>query len=231
MMNGKWKVFGYSSIGKYHIENNMPNQDSFYYKIRNNLISVAVADGLGSRKYSHLGSSLLTKNVVKLSRLFYGNKILFEKKLKNIFIKEIKRLNVNTNDALSTLMFAIIKNGKIYIAKIGDGDIIILGKDNFVIEENKTFGNITNPFGYEKLSWYVFDEKDIDFIFLATDGLSDDLKDKINFAKAFKKFFEKLPKYKLFRESEKMLKNWNVKGSVDDKTFACLIKEKDEKIY
>jgi len=230
-MNGKWKVFGYSLIGKYHIENNMPNQDSFFYKVHNNLISAAVADGLGSRRYSHLGSFLLTKNVVKLSRLFYGNKILFEKKLKDIFIEGIKKLNVNMNDALSTLMFAIIKNGKIYIAKIGDGDIIILGKDNFVIEENKNFGNITNPYGYKNLNWYEFNEKEVDFIFLATDGISDDLLDKLGFAKAFKEYFEKLPKYKLLKESEKMLKNWNVKGSVDDKTFVCLIKEKDEKIY
>jgi serine/threonine protein phosphatase PrpC len=231
MMNGNWKVFGYSLIGRYHKNNNFPNQDSFYYKISNNFISAAIADGLGSKKYSHIGSSLLTKNVIKLSRNFYGNKVLFEKRLTEKLNRKLNILQLNKNNALSTLMFVIIKNNKIYIAKIGDGSIIILGEKNLIIEEDKNFVNITIPFGYEKLKWYVFNEKDINFIFLATDGISDDIYDKIGFAKEFRKYFKKLSKYKLFKESKEMLENWNVKGSVDDKTFVCLMKEENEKIY
>jgi len=228
-MNGKgWRIFGASMIGSYHIKNNLPNQDSFY--ISNKLLSVAVADGLGSKRFSHYGSKYLAKFAVRLSRLFYKNQKAFEEKLSDLWITKLKKQQINYEDASSTLMLVFIKNKKIYIAKIGDGAIIILGKKNIVVEEgNKIFSNATTPFGYDRLKWSIFDEKDIDFIFISTDGISDDIEDKIGFAKYFKKYFLKLPKYRYSSEGKEILKNWRVKGSSDDKTFVAMIKDKNGK--
>jgi len=226
-MNGKiWRVFGASVIGSYHIQNNLPNQDSFY--ISNKLLSMAVSDGLGSKKFSHFGSKYLVEYAVKTSRLFYKNQKAFEKKLYHLWITKLKKEKIDYKDASSTLMLVFIKNKKIYIAKIGDGAIIILGKKNKIIDEkNKQFSNTTTPFGYDRLKWNIFDEKDIDFIFISTDGISDDIKDKIGFAKYFKKYFLRLPKYRYNLEAIKLLKNWKVKGSSDDKTFVAIMKDKN----
>ncbi len=224
-MNGDhWLIFGATQIGSYHVKNNIPNQDSFY--ISKQLLSIGVADGLGSKKYSHYGSKYLVKYAVQLSRFFYGNKRSFENKLNILWINRLRKLNIDFKDASTTLMLIIIKNRKIYIAKIGDGSIIILGKENKIIDENdKVFSNSTVPFGYAELKWIVLNEKDVDLIFISTDGISDDIKDKIGFAQYFKKYFSKLPKYKHEIEAKKLLKNWKVKGSSDDKTFVAMIKE------
>jgi len=115
-MNGKgWRIFGASVIGSYHIQNNLQNQDSFY--ISNKLLSVAVSDGLGSKKFSHYGSKYLVKYAVKLSRLLYKNKKAFEKKLYHLWITKLKEQQINYKDASSTLMLVFIKKIKRYISQ------------------------------------------------------------------------------------------------------------------
>ena len=87
------------------------------------------------------------------------------------------------------------------------------------------FVNFTSTFARERLKWYVFDEKDIDFIFLATDGISDDITKKVEFTKKFRNHFIKLPKHKQFKQLKNMLQNWVVKGSNDDKSVLYFYKE------
>ena len=223
-MSGKWKVIGVSEIGKYHIYENMPNQDSIFYKKFNNSIIGAIADGVGSKIHSDKGSSILTKEAVLFANRFYNNKVYFENRLKKKVIKKLYPINLN--DALSTFMLVIIKKNKIYIAKVGDGIVVVLGKNSYILEEeNKLFVNFTSTFARERLKWYVFDEKDIDFIFLATDGISDDITKKVEFTKKFRNHFIKLPKHKQLKQLKNMLQNWVVKGSNDDKSVLYFYKE------
>jgi len=210
------KIVGGSEIGLYHLQSNTPNQDSFNYEIYNNIVVGAVADGMGSRKFSQIGSKALTKLVVKLAKNF-NNKKRFEKKLLTQYKQKIKPYKVD--DCLSTLMFVIIKNNKVYIAKVGDGAVVVIGKKDKIIEEkDKLFGNFTTAFSIDKLNWYQFRKNEIDTLFLATDGISDDIEKKIEFVRDFKNYFCKNKK----RDITTLLKNWPVKGSIDDKTLLCI---------
>jgi len=215
-MNGKYKIIALSQIGKFHIKNNLSNQDAFKYKIYKDLVVGVVSDGMGSKKYSQIGSKTLTNIVIKEATRFYNKKI-FEKRILTLYKQKIKPISFN--DTLSTLLFVIIKDKKTYIAKIGDGMIVGIGKKNIIIEEDKNFANITTAFGIDKLKWWEFDFE-FDTLFLATDGISDDIEDKKNFVIDFSKYFFKYPKRK--KELKNLLLNWPVKGSNDDKTLLCI---------
>ena len=221
-MNGNYKIIAQTQIGPYHIKNNIPNQDSFAFKIYKSLDLVvgAVSDGMGSRKYSHIGSKELTKLVVKQARLFYSKK-RFEKKLLKQWLLNIRPYK--QNETLSTLMCVIIKNNKIYIAKVGDGTIVILGKKDKILDDDKYFANLTTAFSLEKLQWWEFEKNEVDTIFLATDGISDDIDNKFKFVKDFTNYFFK---YNRNKELKNILKNWPVKGHSDDKTLMCIKNEK-----
>jgi len=217
MMSGRYKVLAISKIGKLHTKQNISNQDAVNYKVYNKLVVGAVSDGMGSRKFSQIGSKVLTSIVVKEAKRFYGNKISFEKKILKLYKQKIRPLKID--DTLSTLLFVIIKNNKTYIAKVGDGMIVGIGKENIVIDDDKNFSNLTTAFSIDRLKWWEFDFE-FDTIFLATDGISDDIEDKLKFVKSFSKYFFKYPKRK--QELKYMLLNWPVKGSNDDKTLLCI---------
>jgi len=216
-MRGRYKILAISEVGRLHIHQNIPNQDAFNYKVYDKLIVGAVSDGMGSKKFSQIGSRILTSIVVKEAKTFYKNKVLFEKRLLKLYKQKIKPLKIE--DTLSTLLFVIIKNNKTYIAKVGDGMVVGVGKENIIIDDDKGFSNLTTTFSVDRLKWWEFDFE-FDTIFLATDGISDDIKDKLNFVKNFSEYFFKYPNRK--QQLKHMLLNWPVKGSNDDKTLLCI---------
>ena len=229
-MNGKWKGWGVSEIGPYHIKNGIPNQDSFLFKKFNWGVVGVVCDGLGSKRYSHIGSKQLCQAVVQSVKIFDFNKDL---KLFNDILKYIWKMNIYPlmeNEALSTVLFVVIKNNKVYIANSGDGGIIILGKKDVVLNNDGIFSNVTSPFGYEKLNWKIYEEKDIEAILLCTDGVYDDLKKEkiVEFTRNYINYYKNLFPVKRAKDIKNMLRNWPVKGHSDDKTILALYKEKNE---
>jgi len=233
-MNGnKWKGWGISEIGPLHIKENIPNQDAYIVKKYKWGIVGVVCDGLGSKKYSHIGSNALVKSVVEASKLFDFENVnikLFEPLLKSLW--DISIFPHNSNETATTLLFSIIKNNKIYVGKIGDGAIAIFGKKSFILDEKKTsFTNYTTPFGRDsKIEWYIFDEVEIDYIVICSDGISEDLKkDKLlDFFKNYVESYKNIQPNKRIYEIKQWLKNWPVKGHSDDKTIVSLIKVKNE---
>ena len=233
MMSGKqWKGWGVSQIGPLHIKENMPNQDSYIVKQYSWGIVGVVCDGLGSKKYSHIGSQELVNAVVQTAKIFDFKKDinLFEPLLKSLW--DINISPYSQNDTSTTLLFTIVKHKKVYIGRVGDGAIAIFGKNNLLVEEDKDmFTNYTVPFGRdEKISWYIFDEDAVNYIVMCSDGISEDIqKDKIldffeNYVTNYKSIFPRK------RNSEIMqwLTSWPVKGHSDDKTIVALLKEKNE---
>jgi len=63
MSGSIWKGWGITEIGPLHIKENIPNQDSFIVKNYSWGIVGVVCDGLGSKKYSHIGSQALVKAI------------------------------------------------------------------------------------------------------------------------------------------------------------------------
>ena len=233
MMNGKeWQGWGVSEIGPLHIKENIPNQDSFIVKKYSWGIVGVVCDGLGSKKYSHIGSKSLVNAVVKAAKIFDFEKDiqLFEPLLKSLW--NINISPYNQNETSTTLLFTIIKNNNIYIGRVGDGAIAIFGKNSLLLEEDKSmFTNYTVPFGRdEKIQWYIFNSDEIDYIILSSDGISEDLKKEklLDFFKNYMDNYKNMQANKRVYEIKQWLKKWPVKGHTDDKTIVALRKVEDE---
>lgn len=60
-----WKAIARSSIGTSHQKHQMPCQDYGGYKILNDVIVGAIADGAGSAKYADIGAKLAVKTVLE----------------------------------------------------------------------------------------------------------------------------------------------------------------------
>jgi len=233
MMNGnQWKGWGVSEIGPLHIKENIPNQDAYIVKKYSWGIVGVVCDGLGSKKYSHIGSKSLVNAVLKTAQLFDFEKDvkLFEPLLKSLW--NINIFPYKEKETSTTLLFTIIKNNKIYIGRVGDGSIAIFGKDALLVEEDKDmFTNYTTPFGRDdKIEWNIFDLEDISYVVMCSDGISEDLKkDKLlDFFKNYTLTYKDMQVNKRVYEIKQWLKNWPVKGHSDDKTIVALTKVENE---
>lgn len=229
-MDGKnWSGWGVSEIGPLHIKDNILNQDSFIVKRFSWGIVGVVCDGLGSKQYSHIGSKALVDAIIKAAQLFDFKKDiqLFEPLVKSLW--DINIFPYAQNETSTTLLFSIVKNKKIYIGRVGDGAIAILGKESFLLEEDKNmFTNYTIPFGRsEKIQWYIFNDSEIDSIVMCSDGISEDLKkDKLlDFFQNYIENYKDIQSNKRVYEIKQWLKNWPVRGHSDDKTIVALVKD------
>ena len=232
-MNGNiWSGWGVSEIGPLHIKENIPNQDSFIVKKYSWGIVGVVCDGLGSKKYSHIGSKSLVNAITKAAQLFDFEKDinLFEPLVKSLW--DINIFPYTHNETSTTLLFSIVKNNKVYIGRVGDGAIVVFGKESLLLEEDKDmFTNYTTPFGRDqKIQWYIFDDSEIDSIVMCSDGISEDLKkDKLfDFFKNYTDNYKNMQPNKRVYEIKQWLKNWPVKGHSDDKTIVSLVKANNE---
>ena len=61
-----WQVYGASSIGKSHIDSNLPNQDSIYLQKNQYGIAAVVCDGAGSAKFSQAGAAFFSQSIGKM---------------------------------------------------------------------------------------------------------------------------------------------------------------------
>lgn len=61
-----WQVYGASSIGKSHIDSNLPNQDSIYLQKTEYGIAAVVCDGAGSAKFSQAGAAFFSHSIGKM---------------------------------------------------------------------------------------------------------------------------------------------------------------------
>ena len=65
-VQSSWQVYGASSIGKSHIDSNLPNQDSIYLQKTENGIAAVVCDGAGSAKFSQAGAAFFSQSIGKM---------------------------------------------------------------------------------------------------------------------------------------------------------------------
>ena len=65
-VQSSWQVYGASSIGKSHIDSNLPNQDSIYLQKTQDGIAAVVCDGAGSAKFSQAGAAFFSQSIGKM---------------------------------------------------------------------------------------------------------------------------------------------------------------------
>ena len=137
MIIGHYKQCSLELIGKDHVQSGLPCQDKTAFAMKDGVRVIALADGAGSKKDSHLGAEITTNIVVKmLANNFddYFTLLEDEPDRANVLGKEIikevyKGLNkkVTDNQAISiiemscTLLFVAQKGDKYIQGHIGDG--------------------------------------------------------------------------------------------------------------
>ncbi len=62
----QWKVFFASAAGKYHLDDNVPCQDSGHHVAIDDVLVGVVCDGAGSARAGHLGSDFFAKKLTEL---------------------------------------------------------------------------------------------------------------------------------------------------------------------
>lgn len=161
-----FKQMNVELIGKDHIQGNLPCQDKTFYFHKDGVRVIALADGAGSKKESHLGADIATKTVVRLliENFDHYFTLLEDQPIRKsnigkIIIREVlKGLNnlITQNKAMSitemssTLLFIAMKDDKYIQGHIGDGLIgeLINGKTGLEVRvrshpENNGAPNVT----------------------------------------------------------------------------------------
>lgn len=235
------KSWGASVRGTSHILRSLPNQDSFIIKQTKNGMIAVVADGLGSKRFADKGSKEACRAVVKTIKAFEKT----QKKNKpfpinNIFLiiqKEwslsLKQKGYDPKQCSSTCLFVYITQKNIFTARLGDGMIFVLGKnedDNTLITDEKDdcFANttycLTSSDILNKQEISIFEKNKFSSIILCTDGVSNDIEEKkyADFVKDIRKNSLQNSRKINSLNMKTALLNWPVKGYSDDKTIVFI---------
>ena len=177
--------YGVSLPGTDHIKNGVVCQDSFkIVKIVGNIAIAAVADGLGSARYSDVGSSLAVESAVDVCKMLINDSLPLADILKIIRAGYLAALSSVENEAASqnrnanqydtTLTLAVLVHDTLYYGHSGDGGIIALATDgrylNVTNQQRDRDGRVFPLFFQEKWEFGVY-EKKVSAVLLATDGM------------------------------------------------------------
>ncbi|SJZ81156.1 Protein phosphatase 2C [Cetobacterium ceti] len=150
-----FKVCGVSVRGRSHEIENSPCQDSIFYKNYKNKSFIALGDGAGSKKFSQIGSKVITAQICDILNknfdFIYKAKVDEAKRfiINNLWTslqKEATKKEIAISELSSTLMFIGIKGSKVIIGHIGDGMICMKKGDKIEIlskSEEREYLNMT----------------------------------------------------------------------------------------
>ena len=240
MIHREWSKWGATVQGPTHQKAGLPNQDSWIVKQFVWGDIAVVADGLGSRPHSDVGSYAACQAVVEASKVFIGNRIaeseLFLRLIHNIWLMKIAPLN--PEDCLTTCVLAIRMRNELFLAQIGDGMIVVSDanrESSLVTNDDKedSFSNLTHSLGrkfiLEQWQTFALEGCDPNAIILCTDGISDDLlpERRLAFAETVHLTYRDYSPMSRTKSIHKWLREWPVPGHSDDKTIVCLYKNSE----
>ena len=227
---------GSSVIGPAHQQDNSPNQDAVMVRGVRRGWCIAVADGLGSRPLSHLGSQLAVRivraTVKELCQPPETSVLLVNQHVKNRWLKAF------TGDHFSyetTCLWAWVdSHGRGCAAQAGDGVMLIRcnGKFRVLTPERDGFGNQTLTLAQAKESDWVTSSWTLttpgDGILLMTDGISDDLLPEHleGFFDIVFRQLKKTNKSRCKRWLTRELTEWTTPKHGDDKSIAGIFRIK-----
>lgn len=231
---GKKFVCGASVVGPAHIAKGIPNQDSFLCVKTRKYSLFVVSDGLGSKTFSDVGSRMACLAVRGEMEQFVKNKDkslpitrLFENIVESW--KEFLRPREDT-DCSATCLFVFATKRKIFVARLGDGMVWLLGKDgaqSVVLTDDKkdSFSNTTCSLSdlsaVSEFKYGFYDRSLFKGVVLCTDGISADMESGKELPFAEDVFCEVRKKFFWRRNFfiRNMIKNWPVPHHTDDKTL------------
>lgn len=99
-VQSSWQVYGASSIGKSHIDSNLPNQDSIYLQKTQDGMVAVVCDGAGSAKFSQAGAAFFSQSIGKMLLGHRGIGVDLAQ-VKQHIIAQISQIRVDLQSQLS----------------------------------------------------------------------------------------------------------------------------------
>lgn len=226
----KWTLRGCSVIGPGHIADRLPNQDAILMRAHNGGFISVVSDGMGSRKYSDLGSRAVCKAVYQVTKESSFD-IASEDLTSSIEQRWLQLISqIKPDDAIATCLFAWGESGgDVRTFQLGDG--LILGKKG--VEKN----NDSNQYGNETIGlgcrintsdWQMSEEymEHGESLALITDGISEDLAQgrELDFLHAVSTAVNTRKQRTAKKYLSNQLRNWATPNHVDDKSIIVVIR-------
>ena len=131
-----WQVYGASSIGKSHIDSNLPNQDSIYLQKTQDGMVAVVCDGAGSAKFSQAGAAFFSHSIGKMLLSVSISGIAFDLvQVKQQIIEQLSQIRLDLQSQLpaesslrdyhTTFTGLLIQsNHQALLVQIGDSPLI-----------------------------------------------------------------------------------------------------------
>ncbi|WP_129727903.1 PP2C family serine/threonine-protein phosphatase [Ectobacillus funiculus] len=225
--------YAFASVpGPAHVANNLPNQDAVRIQPFSFGYVFVVADGMGSKKYSDIGSKAATKAVVEAVKDWYHKDsapihhiIRLVHVLWGLYIEPYA-----SNDCATTCLFGVyLHNGTVILAQIGDGVIILHHQNELHVlkEKGDEYYNETMPLHSAQTlnDWAIkqFNVGQDDFmLFLGTDGVAEDIIEERR-ADYMQYLLDEITKYRKQKRRnlciKKKLKTWANPNNTDDKSL------------
>ena len=225
---------GASVQGPEHRRERKPNQDAWLSRLAHGTALAVVCDGLGSRPHSRFGSRAACRAVADAVRHWEVIPDAPPELLLRL-VHALWNLRVHQNgreDSATTCLFAaVVKDGRIVLAQLGDGLVMLkTGRGTTTLEPTvERFGNTTTGLGIaaDVREWRVHVESRFESaaaILLATDGIADDLlpEKRVEFLDFLVGHYGPLAGNMRARAIAKELREWPTPRHRDDKTVAVL---------
>jgi serine/threonine protein phosphatase PrpC len=232
-MKTAFERFGAASvIGASHAEETLPNQDACLVKAYAFGMVLAVADGLGSKPLSQIGSKAACEAVGEAARIWARH----PKAPVELFIRlihslwEVRIAPHSRSDCGTTCLFAIVfRTGRLICGQLGDGLIGFKEGGEFQVVADRADDGFTNETqsihtvrGFADWTWVDRETSGDELgIVLATDGVSEDLipQKRDAFLRHLEGMIAEQPNARRRNAAIRLLLvNWPVKHSCDDKT-------------
>ena len=152
------KSSGGRIVGRSHVLEKLPCQDDFCHKVKFDSGCIALADGAGSRRYSHLGAKIVTEKFVdiclsgfdKIDALIGRD----PEKAARYLVDRVRKIltpvsdmkKIPTADMACTLIFFACKEGRYIAGHIGDGVLLLKNDDEISVlsvPQNGEYANST----------------------------------------------------------------------------------------
>lgn len=226
---------GASVVGPRHVDLNEPNQDAIGLNGWRGGWIAAVADGLGSRSHSDIGSKCACQAARNILRGKAKN-IELNKALELIHQLWIETISPHAaDDAATTLLLASVDNdGVVRAAQLGDGLLLVrtYGEFSCITPARTGYSNQTQALGSEHRPelWVTVEtkiSKPGDGIVLLTDGIGDDI-DPENLPDFVDALYKKLisgSRRRSRRWLESELQDWATPLHNDDKSIVGIFRK------
>ena len=229
------RAVGASVTGPGHLQACQPSQDALSVRGWRGGWIAAVADGLGSKPLSGVGSRLAVQSAQAVFRESGAWKLPDRDVVTAIYQRWLARVASPEPATYATtlLVAACDAHGELRYLQIGDG--LIVSKNQGVVQvitpERTGFGNQTRALGVDR-SWSAWTTGSVqlhrprDFMLLVTDGVSDDI--DANQIEGFAEAVHREVAARTRRGARAWLKHemthWATPGHTDDKTISMIFR-------